>query len=113
RITAVDRAGESPCRKIEPRGAQLPLVVAVGRERYDGPVYGEHVSHDLVDLTRPAAAALVREWARIAQQDQHQCVTHARQTRLIALEPGDRPDGPGRKHEAVAEASRLARDPFR
>src|ERR1700686_3524200 len=79
RITAIDRAGESPGRKIEPRGTQLPLVVTVGREGYDGSVPGEHVRHDLVDLAGLAAAALVSERARLAQQRQHQCVTHARQ----------------------------------
>ncbi len=107
----VRRAHQAPDRKIEPRRAVLPLVVAVGHEVMDLVLAArvpQHVLDGPVDGGVAPATTLVRGVAAIADAREDQAVPDARGRRLVEREPRDRPDRAGDEEEAVRVAERCA-----
>ena len=116
RVLAMRSAPETSDRKIESRRAELPFVVAVGREiaELEGcPPRPQDVLDGPVDIGGETPAALVVDAAAVADASEHKTVLDAADFVLIARQPGDRTDGPRHEKEAVAVAMRSARQDAR
>src|SRR4030095_9056666 len=100
---AMRRPREPPDREIEPGRAELPLVIAVGRELLDRVVaqIAEHVNRRAVDRGASAAGLLVGQRPRVTQTGEYEAVPDSGDDGLVASEPGDRSYGPRDKEEPV------------
>ena len=91
-------------RKIETRGAVLPLVVAIGRELHRFKRLGlvlQNMSGCAIDFGVPSAAFLVMKSAGISDAGQHQTVPNASGGFLVLRKPRDRADRAGNEQKSV------------
>ena len=106
-VLAVGRPREAPDGQVHARGAELALVVAVGRPRADRerlPGVAEGDGDGAVDGEgrgeRPAARLLVREAAGIAEVGEDEAVADVGPAVSVAAQPRDRAEGAGREQDA-------------
>ncbi len=99
-------AAESTHRQIETRGAELALVIAVGRE-IDHVVrpacFLQCPRHGPVDAGVTAPAAFVCRLPTVAEPGQHEAVLDTVDALTVVGKPGDCPDCSGNEQEPVAQ----------
>src|SRR5438309_3912733 len=94
--------------EVEPRRAELPLIIPVGGELTNlvrDVTVPENVRDGAVDLGVATAALLVMKTARVADAGQHESVLDAGELTLVAREPTDRTNRSWNEEEPVRIAS--------
>lgn len=110
----IGRARQAAHGQVDPRRAELPLVIAVGREILDPVVAArlQHMRRRAVDQRVAPAALLVMHDPRIAEIDRDEPGLDRGKPGLVEREPCDRADGAGDEDETVGEPGLRGHQPL-